>query len=175
MFANLNKKIELAANATIILVAALLCVVLAKNHLLSAPVANTKADVSQTRQAANQLPIGTHLSYLDLDWKQSPQTLVLAISSVCHFCTESGSFYKTVMQNRKNTRVIAVLPQPVEEGKSYLQKLGVSVDEVRQLPLDKIGAHGTPTLLLVANTGVVKEAWIGKLSSDKEAEVLSKL
>ena len=56
-----------------------------------------------------------------------------------------------------------------------MQKLGVSVDEVRQLPLDKIGAHGTPTLLLVANTGVVKEAWIGKLSSDKEAEVLSKL
>jgi|SRR6516164_5742785 hypothetical protein len=118
MFANLNKKIELAANATIILVAALLCVVLAKNHLLSAPVANTKADVSQTRQAPNQLPIGTHLSYLDVDWKQSPQTLVLAISSVCHFCTESGSFYKTVMQNRKNTRVIAVLPQPVEEGKA---------------------------------------------------------
>jgi hypothetical protein len=175
MFANLNKKIELAANMTIIAVGMLLCVVVVKNHLLDRQDTNVKAEVSQKQQVAQRIAIGTNLGSLDVDWKQSRQTLVLAISSTCHFCTDSAPFYKTLVQAKKDTRVVAVLPQSAEEGKSYLQKLGVTVDEVRQLPLDKIGVHGTPTLMLVDNSGAVKGSWVGKLSGESQADVLQRL
>ena len=100
---------------------------------------------------------------------------MLAISSTCHFCSDSAPFYKTLLQNKKDTRVVAVLPQSVEEGKSYLQRLGVSVDEVRQLPLNKIGVHGTPTLILIDTSGSVKNSWVGKLPTEKEADVVKHL
>jgi thioredoxin-related protein len=71
--------------------------------------------------------------------------------------------------------LIAVLPQPVEDGRNYLNKLGVSVDEVRQLPLDKIGVQGTPTIILVDDSGVVRNSWIGFLPPDAELSVLKAL
>jgi hypothetical protein len=56
-----------------------------------------------------------------------------------------------------------------------LEQLGVSVDEVKQFSLEKIGVSGTPTLLLVDTSGVVKNFWVGKLSPEQEATVLSVL
>ena len=111
----------------------------------------------------------------DLDWKQNGQTLVLAISSTCQFCTDSASFYKTLVQSKNATRLIAVLPQSPDEGKNYLQSLGVTVDEIKQLSLDKLGVRGTPTLLLVDDYGLVKNSWVGKLPPDKESEVIASL
>jgi hypothetical protein len=174
-FANFNKKLEMAANITIIAVAALLGVVLVKNHLMGQATTKARAEVPQAQQASDRIPVGTNLTSLDVDWKQSPQTLVLAISTACHFCTDSASFYKTLVQKKSGTRIIAVFPQPVDEGRGYLQKLGVPVDEVRQLPLDKIGVRGTPTLLLVDTSGSIKDSWVGKLPAEKETDVVSHL
>lgn len=115
------------------------------------------------------------MSSLDIDWKQNKQTLILAISSSCHFCTESAPFYKKLAQNKGDTRLVALLPQPVEEGREYLERLGVSVDEVRQSSLDQIGVHGTPSLLLVDASGVVKNFWVGRLPPDQESTVLDAL
>lgn len=113
------------------------------------------------------------MSSLDIDWKQDKQTLILAISSSCHFCSESGAFYKRLVEDRKGTRLIAAFPQPVQEGQDYLKQLGVAVDEVRNLDFSAIGVQGTPTLLLVDSAGVVKNSWVGKLSSEQEIDVLN--
>jgi hypothetical protein len=179
LLTGLSKKIELIANLAVIVVACLLAIVLVKNYLFTRgrvnEPANTRQSENQSVRTENQLGKGIHLSSLDVDWKQSNQTLVLAISSTCHFCTDSAVFYQALVQSKKNARVVAVLPQPVEEGRAYLEKLGVSVDEIRQLPLDEIGVRGTPTLLLVDTSGVVKDFWVGKLSPEKETDVLSRL
>lgn len=177
MFTKLDKKIEIAANVTIIVVAVLLAIVAVKDHLLTREpnVVNARQSVNQPVDDPKQIANVTNLSSLEFDWTQSKQTLVLAISSACHFCTDSASFYKTLIQNKKDTRIVAVFPQPVEQGRNYLQKLGVSVDEIRQLPLNKIGVHGTPTLMLVDTSGSVKNSWVGKLPADKENDVLERL
>ncbi|SRR5260370_32322669 len=158
MLINISKKIELAANLAIIVVACLLGTILFKNYLLSKPPVNSDL-AANLSNAKNQPPrnsaikAGTKLSISDMEFAGSSQTLILAISSTCHFCTESAPFYKKSAQTRSNTPLIAILPQPVEDGRKYLEKLGVSVDEVRQLPLDKIGVQGTPTLILVDASG----------------------
>lgn len=113
-----------------------------------------------------------------MDCRNSEQTLVLAVSTLCHCCTERAGFYQGLAQQKAKQgglRLVAVLPQAVRQGKAYLTKLGVSVDEVRQSPMDALGVRGTPTLLLVDKSGTLKALWVGKLSPEKEGEVLSRL
>lgn len=85
----------------------------------------------------------------------------MVLSNTCRFCTESADFYKKLAQERAkhlDARIIAVLPQDVEAGRTYLNKLGEVVDEVRQSSLDAIGVRATPTLILVDDKGVVTES-----------------
>lgn len=164
----LSKRIEIAANIAIIAVAVLLGLVIFKNYLVAKP--QEKADsVEYGSQAKN-----TKISIADVDWHKNGQTLVLAVSSACHFCTESGPFYQQLAKARGRTQLLAVLPQPVEEGKRYLETLGVAIDEIKQRSLNSINVRGTPTLLLVNSEGIVTNTWVGKLQAEQEAEVLSK-
>ena len=165
------KRTEMVANLAIILVAIFLGAVLVKDYLLPKPQPSMP-----TAPAA--IAPGTKLSLPGVDWKANGKTLVLALSTACRFCTESGPFYQRLVQDRakiQNIRLVAVFPQPVAEGQKYLSDLGVSVDEVRQARLDSIGVIATPTLILANADGAVAESWRGKLPGDKESELLGKL
>jgi hypothetical protein len=123
-------------------------------------------------------PIGHKLSIPGVDWIRNQRTLVLALQTTCHFCSESGPFYQELVRERGkfgNTRILAVLPQTVGESSAYLRTLGVAVDDVKQYTLSEIGVKGTPTLLLVDSEGVVTEAWTGRLQSLAEREVFGRL
>jgi hypothetical protein len=146
----------------------------------SAPVASAISTSSVTRgtRTPRNSPIGEKISLPDADWKKNQRTLVLALQIGCHFCSESSSFYQSLIQERArfgNIQFMAVLPQTVEESKDYLNRLGVAVDDVRQSSLGQIGVLGTPTLLLVNGAGVVTEAWDGKLQPEQEKCVLARL
>lgn len=168
MLMNVSKKIELAANVAIIVVACLLATVLVKNYLVT-------RHTEQARNSQSQPLKNPTVSGLDIDWRQSKQTLLLAVSSTCHFCTESAPFYQQLARERGRTRLIALLPQPIDEGKRYLEGLGVTVDEIRQTPLSSLNVNGTPTLMLVDRDGVVIKTWVGRLAEEQQAEVLSKV
>jgi hypothetical protein len=167
----LIKRIELIANLAIIVVAILLGVVLVGNYMLPRFRAPQQA-------AGSSIAPGTKLSLPGVDWKANGRTVVLALSTGCHFCTESAPFYQRVAQVRAkagNIRLVAVFPEPVSEGQRYLSSLGVTVDEVRQAQLDSIGVIGTPTLIMTDGEGAVANSWRGKLPSEKESEVLARL
>ncbi len=161
-------KLETAANLTTIVVSLLLSVVLVKVFLLPQP--RPAASVARPQAAK-----GTGLKGVlqGVDWGANGRTLVLAISTGCHFCTDSAPFFQRISKTRPtSTKILAVLPQTVEESRKYLDQVGVRVDDVKQAPLDAIKVTGTPTLLLVDKAGTVTDVWIGKLSADGEAEVL---
>ncbi|MGB7209514.1 MAG: redoxin family protein [Pyrinomonadaceae bacterium] len=122
-------------------------------------------------------PVGQAVPLENIDWAKNQKTLVLYVSTKCRFCTESGPFYQRLVQENalKNVKFVAVMPQPVEEGREYLTKLGVKIDEVYQTPLQSIGVRSTPTLLLVNDSGVVTDSWVGKLQPEREDQVISKL
>jgi thiol-disulfide isomerase/thioredoxin len=111
-----------------------------------------------------------------IDWSKSTRTVVLALSTTCHFCSESGPFYQKLQQQKPNSvRLVAVLPQPVEDSRNYLSKLGVSGADVVQSSLASVGVSGTPTLLLIDNQGSVTDSWVGKLSESEAARVIAQL
>lgn len=176
----LAQKIELASHIAIIIVAILICVVLVKNYLL--PDSRAKSDAGNNTAIAGNTGepgiVGKAISLPDVDWKRNGQTLVLVLSTGCRYCTESASFYKELVQKRAkqgNIRLVAILPQPVDASRKYLSDLGIAVDDVRQVPPNSLGVRGTPTLLLVNKDGVVTDSWQGKLTPDKELEVMARL
>lgn len=167
------KKIELAANVAIIIVAVLL-VALAADRFYFRPRPGP-ADQAAARQS---IKVGDRITLPDFNWAQSERTLLLVLSTNCHFCTESAPFHQRLAQEktrRGGTRLVAVLPQDVAESLKYLTDHGVSVDEIRRASPSEVQVGGTPTLILADHTGAVITSWIGKLPPDKEAEVLSRL
>src|SRR5258706_12029134 len=135
---SLVKRIELIANVAIIVVAILLGTVLVRSYLLSR--APTQPPTSQPSVSP-----GTHLSVPGVNWQTNKRTLIMALSTQCHFCTESSPFYKQLSQQRgADVRLLAVLPQPVSESEAYLKELGFNADEVRQASLAAINVSATP-------------------------------
>ena len=162
-------KIETLANVMTVVVSVILSVVLVKQFLLP-PRAR--------RVASPQVAVAANLknSLPGVDWGKNGRTLVLAISTRCHFCTDSAPFFKRIYKERpKDLKLVAVLPQPVEESRKYLDGEGVHVDEVRQAAPESIGVAGTPTLLLVDARGKVSDVWRGKLQPDDEEKVIATL
>src|ERR1017187_6206610 len=125
-------KIEAVANVATIVVAGLLSVVLVKEYLLpTSPSSRNPAAVAAVEPAA----VGTNLKdqLPGVDWSRNGRTLVLAISTHCHFCTESAPFFGRLKEEAgRSVKIVALMPEPVGEGASYLKAKGVSVDQIKQ-------------------------------------------
>jgi len=161
---NIARTIEVVANVAIILVAISLGTVLISRTIRNyRPAIVVPANTAPVKDQKIQLP--------GVDWSKNEKTLVMAISSTCHFCSESAAFYRDI-RARTNIHTVAVLPQSINEGRNYLSSLGVQADEVLQVPLSSIDVSGTPTLMLVGRDGTVIRTWLGKLPPDLEKEVL---
>jgi len=169
---NLKGKIELTANLSIIAVAVLLCIVLVKSYIIPTPVQNSPAAPTEARNATKR---GAPITLPGVDWQKNGKTLLLALSTTCHFCTQSSPFYQRVVKERGDTQLIVLVPEAADEGQAYLKNLGVSIDDVRQVSLGGMGLSGTPTLILVDDAGAVSDVWVGALTADKENEVISRL
>lgn len=120
---------------------------------------------------------GTRLDLPGVDWRRANHTLVMALSTGCHFCSESAGFYQRLLPvaNASKTAVVAVFPQPNNEARAYwashdLPLTGVDFTEA---PLDHVEVSGTPTLILVDRLGVVQRSWVGKQPAQGEAEVVN--
>ena len=133
--------------------------------------------ISPEAAAARINPVGQKVPLEGVNWEKNKKTLVMYVSSKCRYCTESGPFYQRLIDEKaaKDVKFVAVMPQTVEEGREYLTKLGVKVNDVYQTPLQAIGVKSTPTLLLVNESGVVTDSWVGKLQPEREQDVFSKL
>ena len=169
----LLKRIELLANVAITIVAVLLGVVLVKQLVL-----NKTNQPVRPASVPRELTRGDKVSLSEVEWAKNSHTLLLVLQKGCHFCTESAPFYQKLIKQtsaRHDIKLVAVLPQPVPEGKQYLKEIGVDIADVRQVSPNQINVGGTPTLVLVNNEGVATDVWAGKLAPDTESQVLRKL
>ena len=165
---NIPRKIETAANIAIILVALSIGAVIVSRTMFP-PATNATT-------AAKNLPIGFSLPLDGVDWAAIDKTLVMVLSAACKFCIESTPFYQELSKTRQASqtgRLLAVMPQPVEESEKYLKEKRIRVDSLRSVPLSDLQVNGTPTLILVDSSGKVVNSWVGKLPPEKEEEVIS--
>jgi hypothetical protein len=160
----LVKHLERIANVAIIVaVAVFLTLVIRGNFFPHTPSA-------QSRSAL----VGKTISVPGIHFSTQRDSLVLGLSTACHFCNESMPFYKGLVgQLHGSLDVIAVLPQTKSEAEHYLKTAGLSEASVVSSSLDTIGIYATPTLLLVDSTGKVKSEWVGKLDDATQRKILA--
>jgi hypothetical protein len=131
---SLSKKIELSANIASIVVAALLRVVLAKSYLLPTDAQKSSGEAAEMRRGLER---GDVVAVPGIDWRKNGKTLLLALSTTSHFCTQSAPFYQRVVKECGDAQLVALLPQAVGEGRAYLEQLGVLVADVKAGLLSK--------------------------------------
>lgn len=168
---NLYKKVELAANLAIVLVAVTLAAAVAKYYLWPAPAVQVLPNQAQTK-------VGDQLNVSNIDWRGNESTLVMVLQKGCRYCEESAPFYQRLtraLEGRADVRLVAALPQEAGESRAYLDGLGVPVRDVVQVPPSSFGVRGTPTLVLVDRAGKVKGIWSGMLNSEQESKVSEQL
>jgi hypothetical protein len=102
---------------------------------------------------------------------------MLVLQRDCQFCAASAPFYQrlTSATTGQPIKLLAVLPHTRKESRAYLRRLKIPTTEIRRAALRDIGVAGTPTLILVDSEGSVVRSWVGKLTQEDEAEVLSAL
>lgn len=159
----MSRKLEIGANIAVVIVAVLASAVLVRNFLAPKKVQALRETIA----------VGTTLSLPGVDWRANTNTMILAVSTNCHYCSESAPFYRRLASElpRRRVHLTALLPQDAAEGQKYLRSLNVPVSDVRQAPLKKLKIRGTPTLLLVDERGIVRQVWEGMLSPERERQV----
>jgi hypothetical protein len=165
----LVKRIELIANVCIIVTALVICGLVVKRFLVK-----SRSNISQI----SGVSVGTKIGLPGIDWSKNGKTLVLVLSVGCKFCSASAPFYQNLAKQTaspKGAKLVAILPQGVDQAGEYLRSLNIHVDDVKQATLTSLGVRATPTLILANNEGIVTNSWVGQLPSDKEMEVVAQL
>ncbi|HEX3876506.1 MAG TPA: hypothetical protein VHW24_05950 [Bryobacteraceae bacterium] len=166
----IRRKIEVLANCATIVLAIIMSVALVRAFILR-PNGVVGAPGIPVAKVGDSLKRA-----LPINYDKHKATLVLAISTHCHFCAESVPFFQKLQERvGQDIAVAVVLPETVAEGQKYLAEKEIRAGEVRQVSLAGLGVGGTPTILLVDASGIVRNIWIGKLDSDGEEKVLTVL
>ena len=120
--------------------------------------------------------VGREVKLPGADWQAAPYSVLMQLSSTCHFCNESMPFYKQLMAARQaqgtKMPVIVASSDAVAVMRQHLEDQQVVVDKVLHSRMDSFGT-GTPTIYIVDSKGLVKRAFVGKLDPSGEKELLS--
>jgi hypothetical protein len=133
------------------------------------------ADAARIERSKNSGPReGSTIALAGQDWSRARKgTLLFGISKDCHFCTQSGPFFKRVVATAgSDVAMIALAPDPAEQTRQYLSGLGVAIPDVRQISLSAVGVRATPTLMFVNRSGVVEKVWVGTVTGENQQEAL---
>jgi hypothetical protein len=168
-----RSRFEYAANIATVFVAVLISASLMKVYFIPA---NWLRSVPPPLPPA--ISEGTSLTPLiqGIDWRRNKRTIILGISTHCHFCTESAPFYRRLQSEiGEGVKVVAVLSEPVEEAANYLTAEGVKPDGIKRVLLQRLGVRGTPTMMLVDERGRVSKVWAGKVQDADQNKVLEEI
>ena len=136
--------------------------------------------VMRTTTTEASLRIGDRLGDLaGITFASRDHTLLVALRSSCHFCSESLPLYRQVVATRDAgrwpLRIAAVCMEPLSECMEYLRRNSLTVDQIVEADRHSLRVTGTPTVLLVNKSGRIDRIWVGHLSPSKETELLTTL
>jgi hypothetical protein len=168
--AKIKNYLEIATNIAVLLAALGFLSTLSWSHFTGRAVPEPQSGF-QTGQALPRLP--------QVDYSSSPQTVLIAMNTQCHFCTESISFYNDLARAQqgkdKTTRIIAVFPNAESEVRQYVQQNQLQLETIAGADLKALNIRGTPTIILVNKSGKVLDFWVGKLSEDEKRQITNVL
>ena len=141
-----------------------------------------------TESPTNTQPfrVGEHVPvFQGLDFTRAKHTLLMVVRQDCRFCAESMPFYRRLPRGKAvklgatlENQIVALMLDDLPTATHYVQSNALSIDAVVAIPPSRksdLRVKGTPTLLLVDGTGLIQRLWVGKLSPEREREVIDAL
>ena len=136
-------------------------------------------NVASADDPSPKLTSGVQMSGLpEIDYARRPLTLILFERSSCQYCTQSMPFYESLSHTLDRSRIqfVAASLEAKEVSVQYLHGHNVIPDFVVQLPATRsYPIRGTPTLVLIDNSGKVRDSWVGALDPEREHDVKNAL
>jgi thiol-disulfide isomerase/thioredoxin len=153
MRANLRANIELAAQVVIAIAVVIAAGVLVKRNVWPGPSSGRMPSINA----------GERLNVPNVDWAQNKKSLVFFLKKDCPYCTSSAGLYRQLVEDatKRNVKCIAVFPNTLEEARKYLQYIELPIENLYTGPLVDAKISGTPTVLFVDDSGIVRSVWIG--------------
>ena len=105
-------------------------------------------------------------------------TVVAVVRSTCRFCTASIPFYREVMltgrraSSSRPVRFVVVSDETSAVTAAYLSSHGLSGAQIISAPAATLRVAGTPTLLVVDESGIIRDRRVGQLSLEMQREFL---
>ena len=160
-------KLETATHVFLIALCCLAGGLLIEQRFFSQPDAGAPAPASV---------VGREIRLPGADWQSAPVSVLLQISSTCHFCNDSMPFYRQLMAARQaspaKVPVIVASADAVAVIEQHLADEKLSVDKVLHSRLEGFGVV-TPTVYIVDSKGMVERVFVGELDSAGQKELLS--
>ena len=156
-----------AADILIVTTITLLVGVLAYRTILQTPLDSLEAELLKSGDYFKALP--------EVDFHNSPHTLVLALDTKCPFCAQGIPFYKKLIAKSKESsavRVIAVFSNKSEEVNSFVEQHQLGVESVPNIDLAKLGVDITPTVIWVNSNRRILGSYEGMLQTKQESAFL---
>jgi hypothetical protein len=122
--------------------------------------------------------IGAKILMEGVDWSSKRETLLLVLDKDCRFCTDSATFYQRLVKladANHGLQIVAVTPDDTEEGRRYLNSIGLSIANIKHSALRDLNVPGTPTILAIDTNGRITESWVGRLSGEQEINILRRV
>jgi len=125
--------------------------------------------------------VGRTISIPSVSWNKAPANVVVAMTTHCPYCASSMGFYKRLAESlgnataTKKTTLIFASPEPLDVTSAYVDQYQIAPYKAVSIPLKDLDISGTPTLLIVDDTGRINHALSGKLSESNETIVLNML
>lgn len=115
-----------------------------------------------------------------VNYGDSKKTVIVVMSSRCHFCQESVPFYKHLAELRSGApgqsfQLAAVFPESADAVRQYIERNQLNFDATAPANLRDLQIAGTPTVIVVDGSGRVLDFWVGKLTPEAEQEVITTL
>lgn len=111
----------------------------------------------------------------EIDFKKSPNTILLATDIKCQYCTQSLPFYKKLIAKSKDNpaiRIIAVFGNKSEEVENYLREHDVVVEFIPNVDLVKLKVDATPTIIWVDADRKIVGSYQGLFQEKQESAFL---
>jgi thiol-disulfide isomerase/thioredoxin len=158
--------LEVATNVAVLLVAAVFLGNFAWNYAHRKPAQQLRLGLEK----------GKSFAPLDgVDYSHAPQTLLIAMNTTCGYCKESIPFYQQLVSNRaeqnKTTKLIAIFSERQNVVQQYLEENQLEIESISSADFKALNLAGTPTLVLLDNSGKVIDFWVGKLPKEAEPQV----
>ena len=159
--------LEIATNVAVLLVAIVVLSVFARSLIAPKPAIQVQTGLEKG-QSLTQLPL--------VDYGSSRQTLVIAISPKCDFCSQSVPFYKQLEQigreTNNPTQIVAVFPDKAEEVSRFTAEKQLNIQAVPDVDFKALNLTGAPAMILVDSHGKIIDFWLGKLSEERQQQII---